>query len=112
MMKDGSEPEQVICPVYLTLSVLSGKWTPLIIYELHQKTCRFNELRRLIPGISQRLLTAQLRDLEGKGIVIREVKEFVPPHVEYSLSEKGQTLWPILSAMEAWGIAERAGKNG
>lgn len=99
------------CPVYTTLSVISGKWKLLIIYELFQKIYRFNELKRAVPGISQRLLTAQLRELESCGVVARDVKDVVPPHVEYSLTPRGKTLWPILEAMEKWGMDEKAGDN-
>ncbi|WP_057465474.1 helix-turn-helix domain-containing protein [Pseudovibrio sp. POLY-S9] len=94
------------CPVRRTLTVLSGKWKPLIIYELLPAPCRFNELKRRLPGVSQRLLTAQLRSLEEDGIVDRKVMEVVPPHVEYSLSEKGRSLQPVLQAMETWGENE------
>lgn len=111
MSEGKSEKVTNTCPVYTTLAIIKGKWTPLIIYELYHKTCRFNELRRLVPGISQRLLTSQLRGLERKGIVIRSVMDVVPPHVEYSLTSKGKTLWPILLEMEAWGVAEQEGRN-
>ncbi len=94
------------CPVRRTLSILNGKWKPLIIYELLPEPCRFNELKRRLPGVSQRLLTAQLRALEADGIVDRKVMEVVPPHVEYSLSEKGRSLHPVLQAMEIWGENE------
>ncbi|MGY0216449.1 winged helix-turn-helix transcriptional regulator [Endozoicomonadaceae bacterium StTr2] len=113
MTNDLEEPKASAfdCPVYTTLSVISGKWKLLILYELFHQTCRFNQLRRLVPGISQRLLTSQLRELEGHGIVHREVMDVVPPHVEYSLTARGRTLWPVLSAMEAWGKAEQKGNN-
>ena len=94
------------CPVRRTLTVLNGKWKLLIIYELLPAPCRFNELKRRLPGVSQRLLTAQLRSLEADGIVDRLVMEVVPPHVEYSLSEKGRSLQPVLQAMEVWGENE------
>ena len=71
----------------------------------------FNELRRLVPGITQRMLTLQLRALEQDGVVARTVHNNVPPHVEYSFTRKGLTLGPILDAMEAWGEANRQGRR-
>ncbi|MGB1237106.1 MAG: winged helix-turn-helix transcriptional regulator [Pseudomonadales bacterium] len=100
------------CPVRRALSVISGKWKILIIYELSAGTQRFNALKRNMAGVSQRLLTAQLRALEDDGVVHREVKEVVPPHVEYSLTAKGRNLIPLLEALETWGAAEIAGRNG
>ncbi len=96
------------CPVRRTLSMISGKWKLLILYELMEGAQRFNALKRNLPGISQRLLTAQLRALQDDGLVHRKVFEVVPPHVEYSLTEKGHSLFPLIDAMEAWGAAEIA----
>ena len=91
------------CPVAATLQVIGGKWVPLILFQLKDGPRRFNALRRLIPGITQRMLTLQLRGLEQDGVVARKVFETVPPHVEYSLTPSGQTLAPIIEAMEEWG---------
>ncbi len=92
----------ITCPVYRTLAVINGKWKPLIIYELMEGACRFNQLRRLLPGITQRMLTSQLRELERDAIVDRKVYEQVPPHVEYSLTARGKALWPLFTAMQSW----------
>jgi DNA-binding HxlR family transcriptional regulator len=92
------------CPVDRTLRVLSGPWKALILYNLRLGPRRFNELRRLIPAITQRMLTQHLRELEADGILHRHVHEVVPPHVEYSLTPLGLTLLPILDAMAVWGL--------
>jgi DNA-binding HxlR family transcriptional regulator len=99
------------CPVEATLGVIGGKWKVLILFWLRDRTCRFGELKRQIPGVSERVLAQQLRELEADGIVRREVFPEVPPRVEYSLSDYGQTLRPITDLMCAWGKAHmtRAG---
>jgi len=97
------------CPVAATVEVIGGKWKPTILFHLKDGPRRFNELRRLIPHITQRMLTLQLRALENDGVILREVFETVPPHVEYRFSERGLTLGPILDAMEEWG--ERYGSS-
>ena len=102
-------PEE--CPVAATLQVIGGKWVPLILFQLKDGPRRFNALRRLIPGITQRMLTLQLRGLEHDGVVARKVFETVPPHVEYSLTPSGQTLAPIIEAMEVWGTERLAAKH-
>ncbi len=86
-----------------TLDVLSGKWKILILFALLEGTKRFNELRRLIPDVTQRMLTAQLRELEEQHIVVRTVYAQIPPKVEYALSDIGKTLTPILTALKKWG---------
>jgi DNA-binding HxlR family transcriptional regulator len=91
------------CPVTATVSIIGGKWKPIILWILFQGTRRFSELKKNIPTITQKMLTQQLRDLERDGIVHREVYPVVPPQVEYSLTEKGYTIAPILQAMEKWG---------
>lgn len=91
------------CPVETTLGVIGGRWKPLILYHLRGGPRRFNELRRLMPKVTQRMLTQHLRELESDGIVTRVVHAQVPPHVEYSFSGKGRTLWPVLDAMAEWG---------
>lgn len=93
------------CPVDTTLAVIGGKWKPLILYHVRPGPRHFNELRRLLPGVTQRMLTAHLRELERDGIVRREIFPVVPPHVEYSLTDRGRTLIPILVAMAEWGVA-------
>lgn len=91
------------CPVEATIDVIGGKWKPLILWWLHQRTYRFAELRRLIPGITEKVLTQQLRDLEADGIVDRCVFATIPPRVEYSLTEYGSSLDRALKAICAWG---------
>ena len=92
------------CPVETTLSVIRSKWQVLILRDLLQNgTMRFKELQRSIGRVSQKVLTDNLRAMEDYGIVHREVFAEVPPRVEYSLTETGRTLQPVLDAMRAWG---------
>lgn len=91
------------CPVSATMGVLSGKWKIWILYSLLDGTKRFSDLMRLMPDITQRMLTAQLRELENDKVVVRVVYPVVPPKVEYSLSEIGETLKPLLKHLEEWG---------
>lgn len=91
------------CPVEVTLLLLSNKWTILILRELLAGTKRFGELKKSLSGVSQKVLTANLRSLEEKGIIEREVFPEVPPRVEYTLTELGKTLEPIIDSMHAWG---------
>ena len=91
------------CPVTTTLSVIGGKWKPIILHIIRNETRRFGEIRKLIPAITQKMLTQQLRELESDGIINRRVYPVVPPKVEYSLTEYGRGLEPILDAMAAWG---------
>jgi DNA-binding HxlR family transcriptional regulator len=91
------------CPVEATMGVIGGKWKVIIIHHLLDGTKRFSELRRLIPQVTQRMLTSQLRELERDGVVHREVYPQVPPKVEYSLTELGKTLEPVLLVMHDWG---------
>lgn len=93
-----------LCPVDATMRVLGGKWKPLILYQLMGNTRRFGELKRLIPNITQQMLTLQLRELEQDGIVHREVYRQVPPKVEYWLTPIGQRLEPVFNLMLAWGV--------
>src|SRR5262245_1031119 len=92
------------CPVEATLDVIGGKWKPLILWWLHQHTCRFAELRRLIPGISEKMLTQHLRELEADGILERRVYAVVPPKVEYSLTEYGRSLEQALQTITWSGL--------
>lgn len=91
------------CPVTYTLQKIGGRWKPLILYHLQQGPRRYGQLRKDIPAITEKMLVQHLRELEADGIVGREVKPVVPPHVEYSLTELGSTLSPILNAMAKWG---------
>jgi DNA-binding HxlR family transcriptional regulator len=91
------------CPIETTLDVLGGKWKGMVLHRLLHGTLRFNELRRLLPHVTQRMLTRQLRELERDGIIRRKVYAEVPPKVEYSLTPFGLSLKPILLMMEDWG---------
>ncbi|MGP7818571.1 winged helix-turn-helix transcriptional regulator [Niallia sp. 01092] len=107
-MKDGKEIHGTCttiegCPVELTLSVIGGKWKGVILYHLINGEKRFNELRRICPNITQRMLTLQLRELEKDGIIHREVYHQVPPKVEYSLTDFGKSIVPIILLMKDWG---------
>lgn len=103
VLYDGHDEKVNSCPVDTTLKIIGGKWKSLILHHLMNNTCRFNELQRRMPGITQRMLTLQLRELEQDGIVHREVYPQVPPKVEYSLTQQGQTLKPVIEAMRQWG---------
>lgn len=91
------------CPVETTLTMIGDKWKVLILRDLMPGTKRFGELKKSIGSVSQKVLTAQLRDMEQNGLVHREVFAKVPPRVEYSLTELGRSLKPILDAMWNWG---------
>ena len=91
------------CAVEATLDLIDGKWKGVILYHLQEGTQRFGELRRRMPGITQRMLTKQLRALEDDGLVIRKVYAEVPPRVEYRLSEIGESLRPVIDILKAWG---------
>lgn len=91
------------CAVGLTAELIGGKWKSVILFYLLDGTLRFSELRRKIPGITQRMLTLQLRELEADGIVMRTVHPVVPPRVEYRLTPFGQTLEAVLRHMAEWG---------
>ena len=91
------------CPVETTLMLIGDKWKVLILRDLMPGTKRFGELKKSIGSVSQKVLTAQLRDMEEKGLVSRKVYAEVPPRVEYALTELGSSLKPVLDAMQAWG---------
>lgn len=96
------------CPVETTLQLIGNKWKVLILRDLMDGTKRFGELKKSIGTVSQKVLTAQLRDMEESGLVSRKVYAEVPPRVEYSLTELGKSLNPILSAMKDWGTEYKA----
>ena len=100
MLKKEELPE---CDVATTVQVIGNNWKLLILRNLLVRSWRFNELHKSLEGISQKVLTESLRSMEADGIVIRTVYAEVPPRVEYSLSEMGETMRPILNAMEIWG---------
>ena len=99
------------CPVETTLMIIGDKWKVLSLRDLMNGTMRFGELKKSIGTVSQKVLTAQLRDMEEKGLLTRKVYAEVPPKVEYTLTETGYSLKPVLDAMWAWG-AEYKAKNG
>lgn len=92
------------CPVTLTSGIIGGKWKPVIIYNISRGVNRFGEMQRAMPGISKKMLTQELRDLEHNGILNRKIFAEIPPRVEYSLTDRGQETLPILQAMADWGL--------
>lgn len=96
------------CPVEVSLDMLSGKWKCLMLWHLHDGTKRYMELERIVPGVSQKMLTQQLKELEKDGLVIRTVYPEVPPRVEYTLTDLGHSTFPILELMHSWAV-ERLG---
>ena len=99
------------CPVETALMLIGDKWKVLILRDLMDGTKRFGKLKKSIGTVSQKVLTAQLRDMEEKGLLTRKVYAEVPPRVEYTLTETGYSLKPVLDAMWAWGADYKA-KNG
>jgi DNA-binding HxlR family transcriptional regulator len=88
-----------------TLRYIDGKWKGVVLYHLLEGTMRFNEIRRRIPNCTQRMLTNQLRELETDGLIARKVYAQVPPKVEYSLTPRGRSLEPVITALKIWGDA-------
>jgi DNA-binding HxlR family transcriptional regulator len=101
------EAERTKCPAEITLRVIGGRWKILILWHLFQAVKRFSELHRELAGVTQKMLTEQLREMERDGIIHREVYPQVPPKVEYSLTPLGESLHPVVDAMCRWGL-ERA----
>ena len=102
------------CSMELTLDLIGGKWKSLILWHLAENTLRFSELRKTLPQVTQKMLTQQLRELEDCGLVKRFIYTQVPPKVEYSLTDAGRSLLPILSSLCQWGVdyVNRADTNG
>lgn len=98
------------CPVETTLSIIGDKWKVLILRDLFTGTKRFNELKKSLKGITQKMLTQQLREMEGDGLLHREVYPVVPPKVEYSLTELGKTLKPVIDSLYDWGSRLKEGR--
>jgi DNA-binding HxlR family transcriptional regulator len=102
-MKPSDDIEHPACPAQRALDVVGGRWkVPILCHLFDRKVCRFSELRRSLPGCTQKMLTQQLRELEHDGVVHRKVYPQVPPKVEYSLTPLGQSLKPVISAMCKW----------
>ena len=99
------------CPVEATLDLIGGKYKALILWHLSEGKLRFSELRKVITTATPKMLTQQLRELEGKHLIHREVYPVIPPKVEYSLTEAGRSLMPILVAMRDWGAGYLRGKD-
>lgn len=99
------------CPVETTLTLIGDKWKVLILRDLMPGTKRFGELKKSIGSVSQKVLTAQLRDMEASGLISRKVYAEVPPRVEYTLTPLGESLSPILDAMKTWGEGYKASLN-
>ena len=106
-----TKEEMPACPVATTVELIGSKWKLLVIRNLLARPWRFNELRKDLTGISQKVLTDTLRSLESDGIITRTAYPEVPPRVEYSLTELGQSLKPILDAMWNWGEGYQASMN-
>lgn len=96
------------CPVTFTLEQIGGRWKPLILYNLREATLRYAQLKKSIPAITEKMLIQHLRELEADGLIKRDVKPVVPPHVEYSLTKKGHGLDALLNEMAKWGMEHRA----
>ncbi len=103
--------EQTNCPVESTLELIGGKYKALILWHLSEKTLRFSQLRKEISGATAKMLTQQLRELEAQELIHREVFPIIPPKVEYSLTDLGRSLMPILVAMRDWGTNYLRTKN-
>lgn len=106
MLNKAEMPE---CPVETTLMLIGDKWKVLILRDLKDGTKRFGELKKSVTGISQKVLTANLRNMEENGLLTREVFPEVPPRVEYTLTDLGYSLSPVLDAMAQWGISFKQG---
>jgi DNA-binding HxlR family transcriptional regulator len=100
----------VTCPVEFTLAILGGRWKALILYQLFLGVKRFSQLQKILKGVSQKMLTQQLRELESDGIIHREVYAQVPPKVEYSLTALGASLKPVIESMCEWGLMHGVSK--
>lgn len=106
-----TKEEMPVCPVATTVALIGSKWKLLILRNLLQRPWRFNELKKSLAGISQKVLTDSLRSMEDGGLVTRTVYPEVPPRVEYALSELGGSMRPIITAMEQWGAAYQKSRS-
>ena len=105
-----TKEEMPACPVATTVALIGSKWKLLIMRNLLSRPWRFNELKKDLDGISQKVLTDSLRSMEADGLVVRTVYAEVPPRVEYALSPLGESMQPIIKSMETWGLAYKAGQ--
>lgn len=98
--------KQYHCPVEVSMNLLSGKWKCLMLWHLNDGTTRYNELEKVVAGVSQKMLTQQLKELEKDGLISRTVYPEIPPRVEYSLTKLGKSAFPILQMMHSWAVEE------
>lgn len=103
MASEAKNNKHYQCPVEATLDVIGGKWKPIILWQLKAEKLRFSGLQQNMKGISPKMLTKQLRELEEAGLILREIYPEIPPRVEYSLTEFGKTVLPVLDALCEWG---------
>ena len=103
-MQNSEMPGPGNCPIAMAIDLIGGKWKLPVLYHLRDKTLRFNELRRLLPRVTQKMLTQQLRELEKDGLVSRVVYPEVPPKVEYTITTIAKKLAPVLGALCTWGL--------
>jgi len=96
--------EKTLCPVTATLQLIGGRWKTIILYSLSNGTKRFGEIAVRIPNISRKVLTEQLKELEEDGLILREQFKEIPPRVEYSLTDLGRSLSPVINELEKWGL--------
>ncbi|WP_163339022.1 helix-turn-helix domain-containing protein [Desulfopila sp. IMCC35008] len=94
------------CPVEVSMNMLSGKWNCLMLWHLNEGTKRYKELERIVPAVSQKMLTQQLKEMKRDGLVVRIVYPEVPPRVEYCLTELGCSAFPILEMMHSWAVSQ------
>ncbi len=104
-------PIETHCPVEATISLIGGKYKSLILWKLTSGTLRFSQLRKEVPCATPKMLTQQLRELEAEGLISREVFPVVPPRVEYSLTDFGRSIRPVLESMYSWGTGYLAGQG-
>lgn len=105
-MAQATSQKKVNCPVEITLKAIGGRWKVLILRELFIGVQRFGQLQRALVGVTQKMLTQQLREMEADGIIYRKVYAQVPPKVEYSLTSLGKSLKPVIDAMHEWGVKQ------
>ncbi|WP_126972995.1 winged helix-turn-helix transcriptional regulator [Gynurincola endophyticus] len=99
-----------LCPVTYVMEKIGNYWKPIILFHVAKGPLRYSEIKRAIPAITEKVLIQHLKQLEADGLVIRESKPVVPPHVTYRLSASGKGLYPVIEAMAAWAFEERAGR--
>ena len=104
MVTNQAVKSDIKCPVTAMFQLIGGKWKPVILYCLRSETRRFGEISARIPGLSRKVLTEQLKELEMDGLILRQQFNEIPPRVEYTLTDLGKSLAPVLNEMEKWGM--------